>query len=306
MTVYIVGHLNPDTDAVVSAIVLEDLEKKLDKEYKATIASPINRETEYVLKRFGFEVPPMIPAEEGKKVILVDHNEPTQISPSVKPEEIQAIYDHHNLGGLTTPQPLTMMFKPLGSTVSLLAELYKEKGLEISKEIGSLIIAGIIADTVNFTSPITTEEDKKIAADLNKIAGLDADELAMEMFKAKSDISGMDMMEIVGKDYKIYSSMKRPVSIGTWETVLPESVLSHKEEIFEALKKKKAADKVDLIFFTIVDVLKGEAHMFVAGPEEEEVIKKAYNNPEIKDGIAYLPGVISRKKQMVPPIEGAL
>lgn len=218
MKTYVVGHKNPDTDSVVSAIALAELDKKLGKDFEAAIAGEVNKETKYVLDKFGFQVPKIILGEE-KKVFLVDHNEPSQASDSVKTEEIVGIIDHHKLGGLSTSIPISIRVKPVGSTSTIMTQVYKEKGVEISSDIAGILLAGIISDTWKFTSPTSTEEDQKQADFLNKIAKIDMTKLAEEMFAAKSDLTGIDTEKLINADYKEYDIKGKKVGVGVFETL---------------------------------------------------------------------------------------
>ncbi|PIZ01128.1 manganese-dependent inorganic pyrophosphatase [bacterium (Candidatus Howlettbacteria) CG_4_10_14_0_8_um_filter_40_9] len=304
MKTYIVGHKNPDTDSIVSAIALSELEKKLGKDYLPARAGDLNRETEFVLKRFGFEIPEIIPAGE-KEVILVDHNEPSQIHENIKENEIKTIFDHHKLGGLSTNKAISIRVKPLGSTSTIIAKLFKDKNIEPSKEVAGILIAGIISDTLNFTSPTNRDVDRKMAEELNIIAGLNLDEFGTEMFKAKSDISGIDTRELISMDYKIFDMKGKKVGIGVWETVLPEVILEREQEILKELEKKKQSDSVGLIYFAAVDIINYKSSLFVVGDEEKVVAEKAFG-VKVENSLAELEGIVSRKSQIAPPIETAL
>lgn len=304
MQTYIAGHLNNDTDSVVSAIALSYLEKKLGENYEPSIVSPINKETAYVLERFGFSVPANIPGGD-KKVVLVDHNEPSQISPSIKNEEIIRIIDHHKLGGLATALPLSVKAEPVGSTATIVADIFKEKNISPTKEIAGILCAGIISDTLNLASPTTTEDDKKALDDLAKTAGIDAGELAGEMFQAKSDIRGIETSELIEKDYKVFSMGDKSVGIGVWETMDTGTVLERKDEIMSSLENKKDKDRLDLVFFAVVDIIKNESVMFAIGKDEADIIEKSFDITA-QDHLAALPGVVSRKKQIAPAVEKAL
>ncbi len=304
MPTFIVGHLNNDTDSVVSAIALSYLEKQMGKDCQPAIASPINRETGFVLKNFGLAVPEIIPEGE-KKVILVDHNEPSQISPNIQVNEIQCIIDHHKLGGLKTSQPISVRIKTVGSTSTIITGIFQRKGVAITKEMAGILIAGILSDTLKLTSPTTHDDDKGAVDFLNKTAGLDVDSFTDAMFEAKSDIAGMEISEIVECDYKTFEAKGKKFGIGVWETVKPDAVIKRGEEILGALKNKKKSDGLDFIFFAVVDILNNESVMFMPGTAEKEIIRKAYG-ANTENGLATLPGVVSRKKQMTPQIEKAL
>lgn len=300
MKTYVVGHKNPDTDSIVSAIGLAEFRGDAE----AVKAGEINNETKLVLEKFGLSAPKDISAEE-KKVILVDHNEPGQIHSNIKEEEIVSIFDHHKLGGLVTPGPITVEMRPVGSSATIVADLFFKKNKEISKEIASILICGILSDTLKYTSPTTTEEDKKIAEELNKIAELDIDLITKEMFEAKSDISDIKTEDLLSKDYKVFDMSDKKVGIGVWETVDTKTIINRKEEIINKLASLKEKDSLSLVYFAAVDILKGNSEMFILNGEEESVAKKAFSK-DVVESIMSLPGVVSRKKQIIPMIEGVL
>lgn len=304
MKTYIVGHKNPDTDSIISAIALSELEKKLGDDYIPARAGEINKETNFVLKKFGFEIPEFIPKDE-KEVILVDHNEPSQIHENIDISEIKAIFDHHKLGGLSLSEPILVEIKPIGSTSTIITDIFQSKKVALSAEIASLLIAGIVSDTLNLVSPTTTEKDKEAVEFLNQIARLDIDRLSDEMFVAKSDISDTTTNELITKDYKVFDMKGKKVGIGVWETVLPKSVLERKNEILSALEKKKKSDELDLVFFAVVDIIKNSSILLVINRGEKRVAEEAFK-VKIEDSLGKLPGIVSRKKQIVPAIEKVL
>lgn len=296
MSVFVVGHKNPDTDSVVSAIIYSKI-----KGGTPAVAGDLNKETQLALSKFGFEAPALIPEIE-KQVTLVDHNSPEEMHPNVKKEEIVGVIDHHKLSGPFTETPLEVYMKPYGSTASIVATIASEHKYELKKEEASLLLAGVISDTLNFTSPTTTENDKKIAADLNKIAELDIDALANEMFEAKSNISGISTSELLSKDYKVFEMSGKKVGIGVWETVMPEMILERKAEILENLKKQKSEQGLDYILFASVDILNGYSDFFIEAEAERNLLESVFGG-KAEDGILKAEGVVSRKKQVVPPLE---
>lgn len=304
MKTYIVGHKNPDTDSIVSAIALSEFGEKVGDELIASKAGEINKETKYVLDRFSLVAPKTVPNIK-KTVILVDHNEKSQIHKNIREEEIVAIFDHHKLGGLSTPHPISVTIKPLGATSTIIARIFNSEKIKPSEKVASILLAGIISDTLNFGSPTTTKEDKAAVEYLNKFARIDLEDLAIEMFKAKSDISGIDTKELIGKDYKVFDMKGKKVGIGVWETVLPEVILERGQEILEELKSKKQSDSVALIYFAAVDILNNKSTLFVVGDEEKIVAEKAFG-VKVENSLVELIGVVSRKSQIAPPIETAL
>lgn len=296
MNKYVVGHKNPDTDSFVAAIGLAAL-----LGYVPAAAGEPNKETKLVLEKFGFGVPALISAEE-KEVILVDHNEPSQIHENIKEEEIVAIYDHHKLGGLATKMPITMRTEVIGATSTIVAKMYREQGVSLSKEIAGLLLCGIISDTFNLNSPTQTDQDKEVYEWLREQTGLNANELAVDMFNAKSDISDITTSALLSGDYKVFDFSGKKVGIGVWETVLPEKVLERKDEIKTVLEEKKKAEGVSLIYFAVVDILNNKSHLFLLSQEEESVAQKAFGGP-VTEGLMELAGIVSRKKEIAPAIE---
>jgi manganese-dependent inorganic pyrophosphatase len=304
MDTYVVGHKNPDTDSVVAAIAFTDFEKAMGKECRPAVAGPVNKETDYVLRTFNVAEPVLVPDEE-KKVIVVDVNEPSQLADNVKPEEIVGIVDHHKLGGLSTAEPIYVRIEPVGSSSTLVARMFRTEDVEVTEVLAKLLIAGILSDTLNFTSPTTTDSDREMAWFLNETANVDFDSLAEQMFKAKSDLTGVSSEALVTADYKVFDMGGKKVGIGVFETVHPDSALDRKDEIIEILAKKKSADGLDHIFLSVVDIMGEAAFTLTASEEDFALVKRAFESVE-RDGVLFLPGIVSRKKQIVPAIEKAL
>ncbi len=304
MNTYVVGHKNPDTDSVVAAIAFAEFETAVGKPCSPAIAGAPNKETAYVLDRFGVVTPGLLPDEE-KKVIVVDVNEPSQLADNVKPEEIAGVLDHHKLGGLATAEPIYVRIEPLGSTSTLVARMFRAEGFDIPETIAKLLLAGILSDTLNFNSPTTTDMDKETAEFLNKTAKVDMDSLAKEMFKAKSDLTGISSEELVKADYKVFDINGKKVGIGVFETVHPVAALERQADLIDALGKKKTADGLDYIFLSIIDILGEAAYTITASDEDKALVSKAFDTIE-KDGALFSPGIVSRKKQIVPAIEKVL
>jgi len=304
MKTFIVGHKNPDTDSVVSAIALAELEKSLGKDYTPAIADPVNKETIYVLDRFGFRKPDFILGEE-KEVILVDHNEPSQISENVKNEEIVGIFDHHKLGGLSTPGPISVRMKPVGSTSTIIAQIFQSQNIKPKENIAGILLAGILSDTLKFNSPTSTKEDEEVAEFLNQIAKLNIDELAQEMFKAKSDLTGISSEELIDSDYKNFDIKGKKVGVGVFETVDPSPALERKEELVKTIAEKKNKENLSHLLFAIIDIIRKEAYFITSDSSDEELVKKALK-VEQRDGNLVASGIVSRKKQIIPALEKSL
>lgn len=297
--IYLLSHKNPDTDAIVSALVMRYFLEKSGEKAVACRFGEINRETAYVLKYFKEKAPILIKNLAGKKVFLVDHNEIEHSGKGMEKAEIVGILDHHRLGGIETSEPIFSRTEPLGSTSTLVFKMFKEKAFLFSKKQAALLLCGIISDTLKFISPTTTEEDKKIAKELEKISGQNIDELSREMFKVRFQLSKINLKDLLTKDYKEFKLGKTVVGIAVWETPNTQGILEKKTKIIEGLKKIKKQRKIDLIYFGTLDILKRECKLVLIGEEEKRIAEKAFSKKE-KENIIYIPGVISRKKQIVP------
>ncbi|MCK5085177.1 DHH family phosphoesterase, partial [Candidatus Parcubacteria bacterium] len=198
-----IGHKNPDADSVLSAILVSRFGKRIfGLEIEAVIANDINNETKFVLNFLKLKKPKLLKKIRNENVILVDTTEPKQIIEGLTEDNLVAIIDHHNLGGLKSSKPIYIRAEPLGCTASIIYKILKEKNIKIDKTSAVLIITCIISDTLNFSSPTTTKEDKQILKGLNKIAKLDIQKFVRGLFAAKSSLKGISTNDIVSKDYK--------------------------------------------------------------------------------------------------------
>ncbi len=294
---YVIGHKNPDTDSICSAITYSHFLKLNGREVKPARVGEINSETKFVLEKFGYEKPELIEDGTRKRFILVDHNEEGQrVSGDY---EILEIIDHHKFD-FSSSNPIFILNKPIGSTCTIIAEMFFENELDIPKDIAGLLLSGILSDTVIFKSPTTTEKDKEIAERLNKIADLNLVEHGKEMKKKGAEIEGVSMKELILRDSKEYDFNGKKVCIGQLELVDTEEFLTRKEKIFETMKSIKEEKSYDSLVFAVTDVMKEGSTLFCLG--EEENVGKAFET-DLSSGKAYLEGVMSRKKQIVPALE---
>ena len=298
----IVGHKNPDTDSIISAIALQEFFTKVfAKESKAYRAGVLNNETKFILEKFKISEPEMLgQINENDSVALVDHNESSQLADGIKYANVDYIFDHHKLA-VTTDKPIFCRIEPIGSTSSLIAKMFFEKKTGISENVAGSLLAGILSDTLNLMSPTTTDEDKDLVKKLNEIAKLDIESFVTEMFKAKSSLEGISTEEIISLDYKNFEMGKFKVGIGTWETTAPESVNEKKAEIMVALREKKMSEKLDYVFFMVVDIITQVCQLYIIGEEEKALAKIVFGKDPEMEAIELI-GVVSRKKQIVPQL----
>jgi manganese-dependent inorganic pyrophosphatase len=300
--IIVIGHKNQDTDATAAAMVMAELLNKT-KQWEATanIFDKPNQETAYILKRFNIKEPAKLKIGKNKNFFLVDFNEEDQSPIPFNKIEIQGLVDHHKLNiKIAKDSPIIFRVEPIGSACSIIAKMYQDYKIKINKKIATLLLCGIISDTLKFASPTTTKEDEQIAKTLAKIAKIDIEELANKMFEAKSNLDKLTPQEIISSDYKEYHFGKSKIGIGVLETINPASAFKKEREIRKASSELKKNKKLDFIFFGVVDILKKSTSFFLIGSEEEELAIKAFRKKKVTNGIIELPGTTSRKKQIVP------
>ncbi len=304
----IIGHLSPDTDSTCAPIVYAWYLRHKDMDVKPFITGDLNREAAYVLEHFGVAKPELLESlSKEDKYFLVDTNNPEELVSGYDKAELMGIVDHHKLvGGLNTESPIHITIRPVACTMTVIWELMERDGItDIPQDVAGLMLAAILSDTLKFTSPTTTNIDKEIAEKLADIAREDMDKLAEEMFAAKSNLEGMSAKDILLSDSKKFDLNDKKLRVSVLETTKPENSLSLKEGLLDAMQEIKEEEKLDGFFFFIVDILNTESHLIVPGEFEVELAQKAFEG-RFADKAMRLPGVVSRKKQMIPNIQKTL
>jgi len=304
----VIGHINPDADTVCSAITMAWVLNQRDMTATPYRTGELNKETAFVLEHFGQTVPELLTSfPEGATYCLVDTNNPEELLPGFEKAKLVGLVDHHKLvGGLSTSEPLRVLMEPVGCTATLVYHLATVRfSLEVPKEIGQLMLACIISDTQNLTSPTTTPEDKRVAEELIKLTGVNPDELAEAMFSAKSDLTGLSPRDILMMDSKVFAVGAKKVRVSVLETLKPANALNMRVDLQAAMEDMKTEDGLDAAFLFVVDIVKASAELIVPSQTEKEIAGKAFSIPFTGDTLT-LPGVVSRKKQMIPPLEAAL
>lgn len=304
MSVYVFGHKNPDSDTVCSAIALADLKSKLGVACTATAQGELAPETKFILDKFGVAAPAVKTSYAGEKVFLVDTSDLAQLPEDIKQAEVLGIVDHHKLGDLTTSSPLECWIWPVGCTATVLTSMYKFHGIEIPKNIAGIMLCAILSDTVIFKSPTCTPADKEAAAVLGKVAGIsDLAALGMEMFKVKSAVEGTPARELVLRDYKDFNMNGTKVGIGQLEVVDLSILDAVKGDLAADIKALKAENGNHSVFLLLTDIMKEGSEMLIVS-DDAGVVEKAFGAKPV-DGKVWLPGVMSRKKDVVPKFEKA-
>ena len=301
--IYIFGHKNPDTDSICSALVKERFNRKLG--YEKCVArrlGNLNKETQYVLNYLGIEAPELLEkVEEGQEVILVDHNEFNQSVEGIEKAKVIGVIDHHRIANFETSEPLYYNARPYGCTCTILYKEYKQRGLEISKEEAILMASAIISDTLLLKSPTTTNHDIKALEELEKIAGIDIKEYGLEMLKAGTDLDDFSAEELINLDAKSLDKEGTKFVIAQVNTVSIDDVLKRQEEIEKEMKKAIEEKGLSLFVFAITDILNSNSEIIALG-EKSNVIEAAFGKT-LENNRAFLEGVVSRKKQLLPNID---
>lgn len=296
------GHKSPDTDTICSAIVMSDFQKKLGKEAKAVRLGELNKETKFALNYFGFEAPELISSvEEGQEVILVDHNEFSQSVDGIDKAKIKMVVDHHRICDFNTAEPLYYRAEPVGCTNTILLKMYKEYGFEIDKKLAGLMLSAIISDTLLLKSPTKTAEDEKAVKELSKIAEVDYNTYGLEMLKAGTDLSDYTAEELIALDCKKCDLKDKKAKVAQVNTADITEMMKRKADFEAAIKKDIEENNLDIFVFVITDILESNSQAIVLG-ESSEIFEKGFAK-KLEDNTAFLPGVVSRKKQILPVLQ---
>jgi len=237
-----------------------------------------------------------------KKVILVDHNEMNQSADGIEEAEILEVIDHHKIGDIKTSIPISFRNTPVGSTSTIIFQMYRENNVEISKDIAGLILSGIISDTLLFKSPTTTGRDKYAVNELLKIVDLDLHEYAMDMFRAGTSLEGKTLEEIIYQDFKKFNLVYKNVGISQVFTLDINEIMNRKEE-FVKLIDDITSDKYYLIIMAVTDIVNEGSYIFYTS-SKEKLVRMIFEE-DVHQGI-YIDKCISRKKQIVPKVINAL
>ena len=300
----VIGHMNPDTDAICSAIALAHLNQARGMAVTAVAQGAPNPETQFVLDRLGLSAPEVVSDVANKQVWLVDFSDLAQGPKGLDSATALGIVDHHKLGDVTTPAPLEAWIWPVGCSCTVIKNMYDFFGISIPKDIAGVMLAAILSDTAMFKSPTTTDADKKAAAALAPIAGVaDVEAFAMDMFKAKSNLAGATMDELLHRDYKEFVMDGKKIGIGALEVVDLSLFDGIKDDLQKAVEQAKTGDHHS-VFLLLTDILNGNSEMLIAS-DDPSLVEKAFG-VKPQNNRAWLPGVMSRKKQVVPNLQEVL
>ncbi|MDO4522241.1 MAG: putative manganese-dependent inorganic diphosphatase [Eubacteriales bacterium] len=234
-----------------------------------------------------------------RRLILVDHNETSQTVDNIESAEILEIIDHHRLGSLETVMPVFFRNQPVGCTATIIYQMYGEQGIEIPKEIAGLLCAAILSDTLMFRSPTCTESDRTAARDLAKLAGVECETLAAEMFAAGSDLNSKTAEQIFYQDFKKFTQGKINFGVAQISSMTEGELENAKEKLIAYMEKALEHQKLNMLFFMLTDIMKESTELLCIGNGAEKLVEESFG-AEVINGSAKLPGIVSRKKQLIP------
>ena len=300
--IIVFGHQNPDTDTIMSAIAMANLENKKGNNAISCKLGNINKETKYALEYFKQEEPKTIEnVVEGQEVILVDHNEFSQSAKGIENAKILRVVDHHKIGDFKTSEPLYYTAMPVGCTATIIYGMYEQEKIEIEPKIAGLMLSAIISDTLLFKSPTCTSLDVEVGNKLAQIANVDVNKYGLEMLKAGTDLSDFSPKELINIDSKTFTKNEVKMQIAQVNTTSIEDVLKNKEAIENAMNEFIKENSEDLFVLLITDILENNSQILVTG-SRKDLVEKSFGIT-LQDNMAFLPGVVSRKKQVVPVID---
>ena len=304
MSILVFGHKNPDTDTICSAIAYAELKGKLGKDVKAVRLGEVNEETKFVLDYFKVEKPELIESVSGKEIMLVDHNERTQTADGFEEAKVLELVDHHRISNFNVDEPLYVRMEPVGCTATIILKLFKENNLLPEPTTAGLMLSAIVSDTLLFKSPTCTECDVKAGKELAEIAGVNVEEYGLEMLKAGTALGGKSESELINMDMKIFEVDGSKIGVAQVNTVNEAELLERKEKLLAEINNIINKEGLKFFIFAITNILSNDSTGIVAG-DGNAIIEKAFNE-KIDNNLIALKGVVSRKKQIIPPLTKAI
>lgn len=303
--ILVFGHQNPDTDAIGAAISFAYLQKQLGKETEPVALGAPNEETQYALDYFNVDAPRIVQqaSSETQEVMLVDHNEFQQSISDIRDLNVLAVVDHHRIANFETADPLYYRAEPVGCTSTIIYKLFKEHNVTIPVPIAGMMVSAIISDTLLFKSPTCTQEDVEAAESLADLAEINLQGYGLDLLKAGTNLSDKSAETLLDLDAKSFPMGDKNVRIAQVNTVDLQEVLDRQEELEAAMTAENQANSYDLFVLIVTDILESNSELLVVG-EALDPVEKAFG-VALENHRAFLEGVVSRKKQVVPQLTEA-
>mgnify|MGYP003372052350 CR=1 FL=1 len=301
--ILVFGHKNPDTDSICSSLVQASIDNRTGLLAKAMRLGNINKETKFVLDYLGMQAPELLTkVEEKQEVKMVDHNEFSQSAEGIDKAKILEVIDHHRISNFQTTEPLFYTTKPYGCTSTILFEEFKRRpSLQtINKEEAALMLSAIISDTLLFKSPTCTKYDIRAVEELAKISGINnVETYGMDMLKAGTDLDDLTEKELINLDAKSLDKNGFKYKIAQVNTVDISNVVKRQINLEKEMQEEIKNDGLNLFVFAITDIVNGNSEIIALG-NRIDIIEKSCN---LVNNRAFLEGVVSRKKQLLPMID---
>ncbi|MDO5528093.1 MAG: manganese-dependent inorganic pyrophosphatase [Paracoccus sp. (in: a-proteobacteria)] len=301
----VTGHKSPDTDSTGSPIIwawyLTDVRKQAAR--PVLLGEP-NTEAKWMLERWKIDMPEIVTdLGEGDQVVIVDTNNPAELPASINAAEVIEIIDHHMLaGGIKTRAPINITIRPLACTATIMHDLIGDDLSRAPQYVKGAMLTCILSDTLEFRSPTTTAHDKAVAEKLAADLGVEISDYAAEMFKAKSDVSRFAEAELLRMDSKEYDLDGTMLRVSVLETTAPLTVMERKDALMKAMPQVAHDDGAQEVLLFIVDILREEATLLVPNERVRAIAEASFGVPVSGDYVV-LPGIMSRKKQIIPALK---
>ncbi|MEM9129571.1 MAG: manganese-dependent inorganic pyrophosphatase [Pseudomonadota bacterium] len=302
MKTLVFGHKSPDTDSTGSPILWAwYINEVQGGDAEAVLLGEPNTEAAFVLEHWSLPKPRIIAGvEDNQPCILVDTNNPAELPENINGADVQAIIDHHKLvGGLETKGPIDITIRPLACTATIMIDLMGDDAKKMPDWAKGAALSCILSDTLEFRSPTTTDHDKDLAHKLASELNIDIHRYAAQMFEAKSDVSAFSDAELIRMDSKEYGVGDTKFRVSVLETTAPDIVMARKDSLMTSMPGVASEDGVDQVLLFVVDILNEEATLLVPNDLVKTVAKKSFG-AEVSGDTVVLPGVMSRKKQIIP------
>jgi len=304
MTIKVFGHKSPDTDSTGSPLIWAwYLSEIQGTPAEAVLLGEPNTEAAFVLERWNLEKPAIIAdVANDEPVVIVDTNNPAELPANINNADIQQIIDHHKLvGGLETKGPIDITIRPLACTATIMFDLMGDDTAKMPENIRCAMLSCILSDTLEFRSPTTTDRDREVAQSLASELGISIPDYSAEMFAAKSDVSNFSDAELLRMDSKEYAVGGTKFRVSVLETTSPSTVLERKASLMDSMTAVASEDGVEQVLLFVIDILKEEATLLLPNDLSKTVAEKSFG-AKIDGDTVVLPGVVSRKKQIIPSL----
>ena len=300
--IYIVGHVNPDTDSICSAIAYAHFLKERTGKGNiiAARAGSLNEETKFVLKYFHENPPHLIKTVTGKNIVIVDHNEVHLALPDIKRANIMEIIDHHRIGDVETIHPIAFINQPRGSAASIIAERYLWFRIPISRKMAGLMLSALISDTILLNYPTTTRKDRALARKLADIAGVNLHKYGRRMLEAGCDLINHSPRKILLTDFKTYGDRSKRAGIAQVNIADTRIAFHKKKALLREMDKIRKKNEFRYIFLMITNIVSLQTDILISG-DDLEPVKKIFKK-KIEHNLMILPKTVSRKKQVQPKV----